>query len=180
MISAAPETFASALRPTTFAPRGSSVAGFRTVAIPADVAHEARATGRAPRYGHPAHRERASGYGPCRLCLATFRVKEEDRLLFTYDPFAGLDSYPSPGPVFIHADGCDAFAQPEGFPESLRPLPLTLEAYGPARWPVARERVIAGDVEGAAQRLFANQAVTYIHVRNTEAGCYIARLERLS
>jgi hypothetical protein len=39
--------------------------------------------------------------------------------------------------------------------------------------------VVGGDVDGAAERLFAHPAVAYIHVRNSEAGCYIARLERL-
>ena len=179
MRSAAPSSLASLLHPTTFtAPRPRSTR-FRTVAIPAEVAREARETGRAPRYGHPAHRERATGYGPCRLCLSTFRVHEEDRLLFTYDAFAGLDPYPSPGPIFIHADGCEPFAATEGFPETLRALPLTLEGYGSGRWPIARERVRAGDVEGAAERLFAHSAVAYVHVRNSEAGCYVARLERV-
>ena len=152
---------------------------FRTVPIPVELAARARAEGRSPQYGHPAHRERAAGYGPCRLCLDTFEIGAEDRLLFTYNPFDGFDPYPSPGPVFVHADGCNAFDAPEGFPETLRELPLTLEAYGAGRWPVARERVTGGDVEGAATRLLANPAVLYVHVRNTEAGCYIARLERV-
>jgi hypothetical protein len=169
----------AALRPTTFRARAPQALRFRTVPIPAALAHAARETHRSPQYGHPAHRERAAGYGPCRLCLETFRVGEEDRLLFTYNPFDGLDPYPSPGPVFVHADGCEAFAQPAGFPEALRALPLTLEAYGSGRWPVSRERVVGGDVDGAAERLFAHPAVDYIHVRNSEAGCYIARLERL-
>jgi hypothetical protein len=158
---------------------GPHAVGFRTLPIPAELAARARAEGRSPQYGHPAHRERAAGYGPCRLCLDTFVVGEEDRLLFTYDPFAGLDPYPAPGPVFVHADGCEAFDAPDGFPDALRPLPLTLEAYGAGRWPVARERVEGGDVEGAAGRLFAHPAVLYVHVRNSEAGCYIARLERV-
>jgi hypothetical protein len=106
-------------------------------------------------------------------------VGDEDRLLFTYNPFAGLDPYPSPGPIFVHAAGCRPFDAPSGFPEDLRALPLTLEGYGAGRWLVARERVTAGDVDGAAARIFANRAVDYIHVRNSEAGCYIARLERL-
>jgi hypothetical protein len=29
-----------------------------------------------------------------------------------------------------------------------------------------------------AEELFANPAVKYIHVRSTEAGCYLFRLER--
>ena len=151
---------------------------FRTIPIPSAIAETARRDARSPQYGHPAHVERAKGYGPCRLCLDTFRVGEEDRLLFTYNPFAELDAYPSPGPIFVHADGCAAFAADEGFPASLRQLPLTLEAYAAGRWLVARERVAHGDVEGAVARLFAHAAVLYLHVRNTEAGCYIARIER--
>ena len=54
----------------------------------------------------------AAGYGPCRLCLDTFRVGADERLLFTYDPFAGLDPYPAPVPIFVHADGCAPFAAP--------------------------------------------------------------------
>jgi len=152
---------------------------FRTVPIATDLADAARRERRSPQYGHPAHTEKATGYGPCRLCLDTFRVGEEDRLLFTYDPFAGLDPFPSPGPIFVHADGCAPFAALSGFPESLRALPLIFEGYAAGRWLVARERVLTGDVEAAADRLFGHDAVAYVHVRNAEAGCYIARLERL-
>jgi len=154
-------------------------AGFRTVPIPSDIADRARREGRSPQYGHPAHIETAAGYGPCRLCLDTFRVGEEERLLFTYDPFAGLDPFPAPGPVFVHAAGCAAFAAPTGFAESLRALPLVLEGYAAGRWLVAREPVLTGDVEAATERIFAHTSVAYIHVRNLEAGCYIARLERV-
>ena len=151
---------------------------FRTVPIPAAIADVARRESRSPQYGHPAFVERAKGYGPCRSCLETFRVGEEDRLLFTYDPFAELSDYPSPGPVFVHATACEPFAERDGFPEALRALPLTLEAYAADRWPVTRERVTGGDVEGTVARLLALPAVAYLHVRNAEAGCYIARIER--
>lgn len=153
---------------------------FRTVPIATDVAETARRERRSPQYGHPAHTEKATGYGPCRLCLDTFRVGEEDRLLFTYDPFAGLDSFPSPGPIFVHADGCSPFVASSGFPEPLRSLPLILEGYATGRWLVARERVLSGEVESAVDRLFGHDAIAYVHVRNAEAGCYIARIERLA
>jgi len=152
---------------------------FRTIPIPATIADTARTTGRSPQYGHPVHTELAAGTGPCRLCLNTFQIGAEQRSLFTYNPFAGLDDYPSPGPIFVHAAGCTAFDQASGFPESLRALPLTLEGYADGRWLVAREVVDLGDVEGAATRLFAHPSVHYVHVRNSEAGCYIARLERV-
>lgn len=150
---------------------------YRVIAIPEEFASKVRTTLKAPRYGHPAHVEVAAGYGPCRACLQKFREGEEERILFTFDPFAGLDSYPSPGPVFIHREDCSRY-EAEGFPPQLRDLPLTLEAYGPDRWIVARERVVDGSVDGAVERLFGNVEVEYIHVRNTEAGCYIARIER--
>jgi hypothetical protein len=151
--------------------------GYRIVPIPAEVADAVRATGRSPQYGHPAHVEVASGYGPCRSCLRTFHEGREGRILFTYNPFEGLDSYPSPGPVFVHSEACERFSGAE-LPAEIRALPLTLEGYGAGRWLVARERVEGGDVDGPVERLFAHAAVAYVHVRNTEAGCYIARLER--
>jgi hypothetical protein len=151
---------------------------FRVFAIDSSLSDQARAELRSPQYGHPAHAEVAAGYGPCRSCLDVFRVGEDRRLLFTYDPFAGLDGYPSPGPVFIHADHCAPYEQTSTFPQGLRALPLTLEGYGPDRWLIARERPAPQDIEEAIGRIFSRAEVQYIHVRNTEAGCFIARIER--
>ena len=110
---------------------------FRVVPIPADVAAEVRDTLLAPGYGHPAHVEVASGYGPCRACLRTFREGAEARVLFTWDAFSGVEAYPSPGPVFIHRDACEPWSG-EGVPPELRRLPLMLEGYAAGRWLVAR------------------------------------------
>jgi len=144
----------------------------------AALAASVRSNLKSPNYGHPAHVEPAAGYGPCRLCLRQFRTGQENRILFTYNPFEGLDAYPSPGPVFIHETACEPFQEAAAFPAELRTLPLTLEAYGKDRWIIARERPAEGEIETAIERLFASAAVDYIHIRNTEAGCYIARIER--
>lgn len=154
------------------------MAGFRVLPIDPAVAEKVRSTLKSPQYGHPAHVERAAGYGPCRACLQQFRTGEEDRILFTYNPFAGLDEYPSPGPVFIHVKSCAAFADAQTFPQELRSLPLTLEAYGEGRWIIARERPSEHEIEGCIDRLLNTSGVRYIHIRNTEAGCFIARIER--
>ena len=115
---------------------------------------------------------------PCRSCLATFAERQEEYILFAYDPYAGLAPYPSPGPDFIPEDCANWEA--ETFPPTLRPLPMTFDNYGGARWTVARERVANGEVEVAfEERLFAEPAVRYLHVRNAEAGCFIARVERV-
>ena len=154
------------------------MSGFCVFPIDATLADAVRSTLKSPQYGHPAHAELANGYGPCRSCLRQFHAGEERRILFTYNPFEGVDTYPSPGPIFIHAESCKPFDDGSAFPPELRTLPLTLEAYGKDRWILARERPRDPEIETAIVRLFASPAVEYIHIRNTEAGCFIARIER--
>jgi len=154
------------------------MAGFRVLPITPALAEEVRSTLKSPQYGHPAHVELATGYGPCRACLKQFRTGNEERILFTFNPFQDLDEYPAPGPVFIHAKSCPSYDEPQSFPEELRSLPLTLEAYGENRWIIVRERPSADEIESSVERLLHTSGVRYIHIRNTEAGCFIARIER--
>lgn len=149
----------------------------RTIPLPSALAEAARASRRSPQYGHPAHAELATGHGPCRACLRPFRAGEERRLLFTYDPFDGLDPLPLPGPVFIHEDACPPW-DGEGFPAALAPLPFVLEAWSARRERLGHAHAPGTEVEAAAARLLAEPRVAYVHVRHAEAGCYVARLER--
>ncbi|HEY3013154.1 MAG TPA: DUF1203 domain-containing protein [Gemmatimonadales bacterium] len=151
---------------------------FRISGISEDLAHTARTTLRSPQYGHPAHVETASGYGPCRLCLEPFREGEEQRILFTYQPFVSPGALPSPGPVFIHQEPCRRYDD-LSFPEKLRSIPLVLESYGAGGRRLAQERVGARMVEDVLVELLGNPMAEYIHVRNAEAGCYIARVEQV-
>jgi hypothetical protein len=150
---------------------------FRVVAVSAEVAGSVRATSRSPQYGHPTSRETATGYGPCRSCLRTFRVGEEDRVMFTFDPFEGTGVPSAPGPVFVHADACEPF-EGEGFPPGLRELPLMFEAYGEDGLPRVRVRTGPEAIEGDIARLLGDPAHRFVLVRNAEAGCYVARVER--
>jgi hypothetical protein len=152
--------------------------GFRVIALQVEVADEVRRTMVAPGYGHPAHAERATGSGPCRVCLRTFAVKADRRILFTHDPFDGLEREPLPGPIYVHARPCRRYPETAGFPEDLRSIPITLNGYGPGRTLLVQERVSATDAEEAIERILAKPEVGYVHVRNTDAGCYIARVER--
>jgi hypothetical protein len=151
---------------------------FELVAIPTEVAETVRETGKAPGYGFPAHREVATGRAPCRHCLRLIRVQEEELLLFTYDPFRELGEPPLPGPIYIHAEKCERYAVQTGFPEEYRGRLLTLAAYGSDRALLAERRLGGAGEDAAAEELFADPAVNYVHVRSTEAGCYLFRLER--
>ena len=147
--------------------------------IPAAVATEVRETLRAPEYGHPAHRSVAQSYGPCRQCLRTFAIGEEERILFTYQPFREPASLPAPGPVFIHAETCEQYDAPT-LPPDFRGLPLVFEAYRDGGWPVAQERPGRNATDAMLEQVFERFSADYVHIRNGEAGCFMARVERLA
>jgi len=150
---------------------------YRVAAISEEIAQEVRATLRSPKYGHPAHVEIANGYGPCRSCLQVFAEGQDERILFTYDAFTGVENIPAPGPVFIHRAECKRF-EAAGFPPQMRNLPLLFEVYGRSRQYLSRETVADNEIDTAIDRLLTNSAVAYIQVRNSEAGCFMARIER--
>lgn len=145
--------------------------------IPQEIADEARRTRRSPDYGHPAHLEIARGTGPCRCCLRPFTPGVDERLLFTYRPDGDDSSLMAPGPIYIHAAHCTAYAGAD-FPEELRVLPLALEARAAGSRVVTLERVI--DSGSQITRLLDSRETAWLHVRHAEAGCFIARVDRAS
>ena len=150
---------------------------FRIVPIDPAVAERARREQRSPQYGHPASVELAKGYGPCRSCLCVFRQGEDERLLFTFNPVPAASGLPQPGPIFIHKAFCAPF-DADGVPPDLRGLPLFLEGFGRGSWLVRRAPVEDGNVEAALAALAGEPAIDTILIRNAEAGCFIARVER--
>jgi hypothetical protein len=144
--------------------------------VPQEIADEVRRTHRSPGYGHPAHLELAAGTGPCRCCLRTFVPGVDRRLLFTYRPPGRGNSLTAPGPVFIHADHCDAH-HGEGFPEGLRSLPLAFEARVAGSRITGLSASVAEPAEAQIQRLFTAGGAEWLQVRHAEAGCFIACIE---
>ena len=150
---------------------------YRIQGIPDSVATAARMTMRSPQYGHPAHTEVATGYGPCRLCLQTFTVGAEERLLFTYQPFTDPDALPCPGPVFIHRTPCRRY-DAVNLPEALRPLPLVVEGYSAGGELLIQRRVGTASFEAVLDEVLERPDADYAHLRNAEAGCFISRIDR--
>jgi Protein of unknown function (DUF1203) len=153
---------------------------YRVVAVGSGITDAVRRTLRSPGYGHPAHTEVAAGYGPCRQCLRDFVVGQDRRILFTYDAFNQQEKLPLPGPVFIHETECVAYPEDGGFPADLRARPLTLNAYASGRRLVAQKYVSGGDIDSQITQLLQDREVSYIHVRDTVAGCYDFRIERMN
>lgn len=154
------------------------MASYRVVAVSEALAEKVRRSRRSPGYGHPVHAELATGCGPCHLCLRDFAVGAERRLLFTLDPFHGVEEFALPGPVFIHEDECERYPEHGGFPGDLLGHDLMLVAYARGRRQLGEERVTGAAVEEAIVRLLGRSDVDYLHVRDTAAGCYDCRVER--
>lgn len=152
---------------------------FRVIALPTSIADTVRTSMLSPGYGHPAHAELAGGYGPCRHCLRTFHTGVDRRILFTYDPFAGYEPLPLPGPVFIHEETCDRYPESSGFPQDLRAHPLTFNAYAKGRRLLVQHYVDDGRPEIAIENLLQRVEIDYLHVRDTRAGCYDLCIERV-
>ena len=151
---------------------------FRVIALSNDIAQYVRSARKAPRYEHPAYTSVATGHGPCRLCLRTFRVGQEERILFTFDPFDGLEEVPLPGPIFIHAESCSRYPEEGGYPAELRPYPAVIVAYSKGQRVLAQINADAGTQPWAIEQLLDRDDVDYIIVRDREAGCYDFRVVR--
>ena len=157
----------------------NDVNSYRVISIPTNTVEKVLATRRAPGYGHPTYTEVAAGHGPCRHCLQAFRIGEEQRTLFTYDPFWELKELPLPGPVFVHEDRCARYDESAGFPKHLTAHGLTLVGYGEERQYLKEQKVAAhGNAERFVLEMLQEPSIQYIHVRDTEAGCYDFRIER--
>ena len=150
---------------------------YKVVPMPIILVEKARETMMSPQYKNlPAFSAIATGYGPCRSCLRTFKEGEEERLYITYNPFDGLSNLPLPGHIFIHTKRCDEFAD-AGFPADLLKLPLLFEAFADDSEMIGRERVDTENFESQIETLFSNPAIRFINIRNAEAGCFVARID---
>ena len=150
---------------------------YKIVPIRAELAQSVRENMISPQYKHPASVAVATGYGPCRQCLKKLIVGKDERILFTYNAFENLSNLPLPGPVFIHKEECESFDE-NGFPPELIDLPLLFESYGNESALIKREKVQKESIETQIAGAFNESKVNYINIRNAEAGCFVARIER--
>lgn len=151
---------------------------YRVVAIPDEVASEVRQTLISPQYKSlSANVSVANGYGPCRSCLRVFNQGKDRRIYLTYNSFERLSPLPDPGPIFIHENECRRF-DGDGFPPDILDLPVYLEAFADESRLVERVSMNREAVDSQIAEMFSNHQVRFINLRNAEAGCFIARVER--
>lgn len=144
--------------------------------MPTVIADQARTT-KTDAYGH-ALRVQVDQAAPCRHCLRITRPGEAV-LLLSYNPFgADHGPYSEVGPIFVHADGCPAYAQTDSLPSDFGKRELVMRAYNYDH--AIEDSVISkpGEAEVMARRFFENEHIAYIHVRHTTYGCFDFAIER--
>ena len=150
----------------------------RIIALATATVQRVLTTRKSPGYGHPAHTEIATGHGPCRHCLKPFRIGEEQRTLFTCNPFHNLAEIPQPGPVFIHTTPCERYHEDAGYPTELLAYPAVMDAYDTNQHLILQRRSTDRNHPAILDELLSNKAVRYVLVRDLEAGCFDFRVER--
>ena len=135
-------------------------------------------------HGRLPERAVSDGQGnPCRHCLKMIEEGEEF-LVFSYRPFNEVQPYAEQGPVFLHAEPCQAFestsSQTQALPPVLEDSPrYLLRGYD------ENERIVYGSgtitetnqLRETADRLLAQEKITFVHVRSATNNCWQARID---
>ena len=135
-------------------------------------------------FGHEVIEQTATGLGPCRVSLKPFEKGVDKRLLLTHSPFEIDNAYNQPGPVFINADDVDEYQDVYHFPPEIKAdrksFPLTLIGYNKQQMMALTRMVGDGDVDEMITEIFNdNPNIAYLHARNSQACCFICKIERL-
>ena len=133
-------------------------------------------------YGMVPEQHVSDGDGmPCRHCLRNIAAGAP-YLLLAHRPFPALQPYAETGPIFLHAQACDAYS---GDDDDLPPILKTSKDYI-LRGYDADDRIVYGtgaviaqeDIEPRTAELFGRGDVAYIHVRSARNNCYQCRIDR--
>jgi hypothetical protein len=154
------------------------MSGLRMIAIASELAEKVRETRLSPGYGHPVTAKVATGHGPCRHCLRPFAVGKDVRLLFTLNSFDGVAPIPQPGPVFVHEEACERYAEEAGYPAELLPFGAVLDGYDAEQMVRRRETVADGSHERVIEEMMRDPLIRYVMVRDAKAGCFDLRVTR--
>lgn len=156
------------------------MANLRFIALPTDAVRAAQA-GAADANGQPPERHVSDGSGnPCRHCLTDI-VEDAPFLILAWRPFGAAQPYAETGPVFLHAETCERYAETAVAPDMLLKRDRFLvRGYGDDDRIVygSGQIVTSADLTRAASALLDRREIAYLHVRSGAYNCYQCRIER--
>jgi hypothetical protein len=152
------------------------VPALRYVAMPEAIANEARDT-RQDRFGHALRVVEEAA--PCRVCLRISK-EPEPLILLSYQPLDDTGPYAEVGPVFVHAESCEPYAEEARFPSDFCDRPLILRSYGHNGRIVDAVVAEPGGAAGHAEAMLSDPAVAEVHVRHESYTCFDFKILRAS
>ncbi|MBV8977453.1 MAG: DUF1203 domain-containing protein [Alphaproteobacteria bacterium] len=114
---------------------------------------------------------------PCRVTLEDAEPGES-LILLTYRHQRADTPYRASGPIFVREKAQAPFDAVDTVPVVLRGRSLSLRAYDAAGFMRDADVVEGAAVEDAIARLFADAAISYLHIHNAKRGCFACRVER--
>jgi len=157
---------------------------FKIVPVSKVFAQKMRSTMR-DEFGHQITEKIATGSGPCRVSLKPFKKGIDKRMLLTHSPFEMDNAYNQPGPIFIHSEEVEEYADIFRFPPEIKAdkesFPLTLIGYNKEQQMTISLLVGDDDVDELITEIFDScPDVEYLHARNAQACCFICKIERIN
>jgi hypothetical protein len=128
--------------------------------------------------GSEGHHLVADSPSPCRRCLR-FSDTGDELLLTRYDPFLVSSPYTGEGPVFVHADGCEAHTpEPGVLPDQVRPGRMfSVRGYDEDAMMLDGE-VVPGEQLADRARELLDDGAAFLHAHFAGAGCFAFRIDR--
>jgi hypothetical protein len=114
---------------------------------------------------------------PCRVSLADAEIGETVLAL----PFTHHDvrsPYRASGPIFVRRGTSMASPRVNEIPIMFAHRLLSIRGYDESAILTAAEVIHGKDLEGAIQRLFCDENVSYLHLHNAGPGCYNCSVRR--
>lgn len=118
----------------------------------------------------------SAGCHPCRISLTDSRPGDE-LLLVNYEHLPADSPYRMRFAVYVRR-GETQFDAVDEIPEQLRIRTLAVRGFDAEGMMTGRELVEGGELEGAIERLFADERAAYLHIHYAAPGCYAARVDR--
>jgi hypothetical protein len=115
------------------------------------------------------------GY-PCRVTLEDAQIGEH-LILLPFDHQPAHSPYRASGPIFVR-ERADKTYDGGAIPQVLSGRLLSLRGYDAKDLIVQADVIDGGDAEAALTRMFADPAVSYVHIHNAKRGCYSCRVDR--
>ncbi len=149
---------------------------YRIVALTTEVAEAARQAADAEVSDHATiTADSPTGY-PCRHCLRCAKLGERV-ILFPFSSVPSGRPYAETGPVFVHAEPCERYADTGTYPPAFR-MNRVVRAYNSKHDMIDAAVVNGHEPEAVIEKLLENPETDFIHVRSATRGCYTFRIER--